>query len=104
MAGEDGIDAACQPQKCPRIYRRHRPAVHGVLAEAPPVLVMDLTGTVFFSSVAIGVLMDAVLTAGERTCVRVVAARPIRRTLQMLGLDPQFDYFDTTQEALTAPA
>ncbi|QRP48238.1 STAS domain-containing protein [Amycolatopsis sp. FDAARGOS 1241] len=81
-----------------------REAVHGVLAEAPPVLVMDLTGTVFFSSVAIGVLMDAVLTAGERTCVRVVAARPIRRTLQMLGLDPQFDYFDTTQEALTAPA
>ncbi|QRP42885.1 anti-sigma factor antagonist [Amycolatopsis sp. FDAARGOS 1241] len=26
VAGEDGIDAACQPQKCPRIYRRHRPA------------------------------------------------------------------------------
>ncbi|QRP42813.1 STAS domain-containing protein [Amycolatopsis sp. FDAARGOS 1241] len=76
--------------------------VHHALAEKPTVLVLDLTGAVFFSSVAIGVLVDAVLTAGEHTTVRLVVARPIRRTLQLLGMDHYFDYYDTTQDALTA--
>ncbi|MEU4673646.1 STAS domain-containing protein [Amycolatopsis sp. NPDC023774] len=87
------FDAVTSPQL--------RETVHHALAEKPTVLVLDLTGTVFFSSVAIGVLVDAVLTAGEHTAVRLVVPRPIRRTLQVLGLDHYFDYCDTAEDGVT---
>ncbi|QRP49187.1 STAS domain-containing protein [Amycolatopsis sp. FDAARGOS 1241] len=76
-------------------------AIHDALAERPRVLVMDLSETAFFSSTAIGALVDAELTAGEPTSVRLVASPPIRRTLRLLGLDRHFDYCDTTDDALT---
>ncbi|QRP42658.1 STAS domain-containing protein [Amycolatopsis sp. FDAARGOS 1241] len=60
-------------------------AIHDALAEGPRVLVMDLSETAFFSSTAIGALVDAELTAGESTPVRL-AASP--RTLQVSGSRP----------------
>ncbi|MEU4674638.1 STAS domain-containing protein [Amycolatopsis sp. NPDC023774] len=94
IAARGEFDALTSPQL--------QESVHHALAERPAVLVLDLTGTVFFSSVAIGVLVDAVLTAGEHTAVRLIVPRPIRRTLQVLGVDRYFDYHDTTQDALTS--
>ncbi|MEV6898750.1 STAS domain-containing protein [Amycolatopsis sp. NPDC051372] len=77
-----------------------RAALDEALGETPAVLVVNLTETAFFSSAAIGVLIDADLKGGSTTSVRVVAPRAIRRTLQILGLDKHFGYYDSTQAAL----
>ncbi|WIX76691.1 STAS domain-containing protein [Amycolatopsis carbonis] len=99
--GEDVVIAACgefDAVTSPRL----RETVHHALAEKPSTLVLDLTETVFFSSVAISVLVDAVLTAGDRTVIRLVVPRRVRRTLSMLGMDHYFDYYETAEDALTA--
>lgn len=77
-------------------------ALEQALAEAPAVLVLDLTETTFFSSAALGCLIDARNRSAEKISLRLVAPRHLRRNLQMLGMEPLFRLFDTTPDALAA--
>ncbi|QRP42814.1 STAS domain-containing protein [Amycolatopsis sp. FDAARGOS 1241] len=72
------------------------------LAPAPDRLVLDLSGTTFFSSAAFGCLVDARSRAGEHTVLQLVAAHEVRRNLALLGLEPLFSVFDTLADAQAA--
>ncbi|MEU4673647.1 STAS domain-containing protein [Amycolatopsis sp. NPDC023774] len=70
------------------------------LATAPARVVLDLSGTTFFSSAAFGCLVDARARAGEQIALLLVAPHQIRRNLGMLGLDSLFTVADTLADAL----
>ena len=72
--------------------------------EAPPALVLDLTGVTFLDSMALGVLLAGLKgmaeTGGQ---LRVVTPRPeIRRIFEVTMLDQLFDIDSTRDEAFAA--
>ncbi|WIX76753.1 STAS domain-containing protein [Amycolatopsis carbonis] len=77
-------------------------AIREALAEAPPVLELDLTKVEFCSSSALGALVKAREAAGESTELRVAVGRYLDRTLNLLGLDTVFARYPSAAEALAA--
>lgn len=73
------------------------------LADAPPLLVLDLSGVTFLSSAGLSALVRTKTFAGENTEVHIVATGPATlRPLQLMGLDGDLDIYPTRDEALTA--
>ena len=71
-----------------------------VLAAAPPVLVVDLTGVSFLGSAALSALVDA-HRAATRTSLRIVAGdRRTLRPIQLTALDQVLEVYPTVAEAL----
>ncbi|WP_410571235.1 STAS domain-containing protein [Amycolatopsis sp. cmx-4-61] len=73
------------------------------LAEAPELLVIDLSEVSFLASIGITVLLEARREAGPGTRVRVVAPEHgvVNRTLQLTGLHEALAVATTRDEALT---
>lgn len=65
-------------------------------------IVIDLSGTTFVDSMAIGTMLGvARRTNGWGGWVRLVAPRPnVRRVLHMTGLDKVFAMYDTVDQAV----
>jgi len=72
------------------------------LADAPPVLIVDITEVQFLSSAGIGLLVEAHrLTARADMSVRVVAEGPATsRPLRIMGIDDIIDLYPTVAEAI----
>ncbi len=79
-------------------------ALSEAIDEAPPALVLDLTGVTFLDSMALGVLLawpERVAATGGQ--LRVVTPRPeIRRIFEVTMLDQLFDIDSSRDEALAA--
>ncbi|WP_410588240.1 STAS domain-containing protein [Amycolatopsis sp. lyj-23] len=77
--------------------------VTAALAEAPELLVIDLSEVSFLASIGITVLLEARREAGSRTRVRVVAPERgvVNRTLQLTGLHEALAVAATRDEALS---
>ncbi|WP_307793236.1 STAS domain-containing protein [Amycolatopsis sp. MtRt-6] len=73
------------------------------LANAPDLLVIDLTDVSFLASIGITVLLEARREAGAGTRIRVVApeAGVVHRTLRLTGLLDALAVAATRDEALT---
>jgi anti-sigma B factor antagonist len=80
--------------------RRLRESIERALAEAPRLLVVDLTGVSFFGSSGLAVLVEFRQVAGSRTELRVVATGPSLRALQVTGLSDVFAVHPTLEDAL----
>ena len=76
-------------------------AVEEALRAEPPVLVVDLTGVGFFGSAGLSVLLVAAEAAPERS-LRVVASEPVRRPIEITGLDRVLLVFATRDDALAS--
>jgi anti-sigma B factor antagonist len=65
-------------------------------------IVIDLSGTTFVDSMAIGTMLGVARRAnGWGGWVRLVAPRPnVRRVLHMTGLDKVFAMYDTVDQAV----
>lgn len=75
-------------------------AAVGVLAEGPPVLVLDLTRVDFLASPGLTSLLTVRRNAGE-TALRIVAAgRASLRPIQLTGLDQSLPLYPTLEAAL----
>jgi anti-anti-sigma factor len=77
-------------------------AITTALADAPALLVVDLTEVSFLASIGITALLEARRTAGDRTRVRVVAPEHgvVSRTLQLTGLHETLAVTTTRDDAL----
>ncbi|MEV6825643.1 anti-sigma factor antagonist [Amycolatopsis sp. NPDC051102] len=75
-------------------------AVTAALAEAPAVLIVDLTAVTFFSSAGLAVLFDLQSRAGSATAVRVVATSVAARPMAITGADRLMPVFATLADAL----
>ncbi|WP_158264235.1 anti-sigma factor antagonist [Amycolatopsis sp. CA-126428] len=75
-------------------------AVTAALAEAPTVLIVDLTAVTFFSSAGLAVLFDLQSKAGPATAVRVAATSVAARPMAITGADRLMPVFATLAEAL----
>ncbi|MGW3962470.1 STAS domain-containing protein [Amycolatopsis sp. NPDC005003] len=73
------------------------------LADAPELLVIDLSEVSFLASIGITALLEARREAGTGTRVRVVApeAGVVGRTLRLTGLHEALAVAGTREEALT---
>jgi len=73
------------------------------LADAPELLVIDLSEVSFLASIGITVLLEARREAGTGTRIRVVAPESgvVSRTLQLTGLHEALAVAGTRDEALT---
>lgn len=72
-----------------------------VCAEAPPVMVIDLAGVRFLSSMGIAALIFAHMRAPEGTAVRIVADGPATAgVLKLMGVDRAIALFATRADAL----
>jgi anti-sigma B factor antagonist len=80
--------------------------IDATIDDGPSALVLDLTGTTFLDSMALGILLGAMRRLRERGGrFRVVVPRvEIRRIFEMTLLDRVFDLDATRQEALAATA
>ncbi|MBN6040656.1 STAS domain-containing protein [Amycolatopsis sp. 195334CR] len=69
-----------------------------------PVLVVDLSGVDFLSSCGLQVLLELAERAERRACdLRIVCAgRPVRRPIEIVGLDRTLRLFGSREEALAA--
>ncbi len=78
-------------------------AVTTALADAPELLVIDLTEVSFLASIGITVLLEARRTAGSGTRIRVVAPETgvVHRTLRLTGLLEALAVAVTRDDALT---
>ena len=66
-------------------------------------VIADLTGITFLDSSGLGVLVQAHRTATERdTRLLVVASTPVRKLLQLTGLDTVLDSYDELSVAEAA--
>ncbi|MEU4675066.1 STAS domain-containing protein [Amycolatopsis sp. NPDC023774] len=77
-------------------------AIREALLEAPPVLVLDLTEVAFFSSAAIGALVEARDAAGERTELRLAVGHYLDRTVKLVGLRAVFALYPSASDALVS--
>ncbi|WP_085177149.1 STAS domain-containing protein [Mycolicibacterium iranicum] len=78
-------------------------AVDEAVAEAPPALVIDLTGVTFLASVGMTILIKAKADVGAGTGFAVVAeGNATRRPLTLVGLDSELTLCLTRDEALRA--
>lgn len=77
-------------------------AVTTALADAPELLVVDLSEVSFLASIGITVLLEARREAGAGTRVRVVApeASVVNRTLSLTGLHEALAVATTREDAL----
>jgi anti-sigma B factor antagonist len=77
-------------------------AITTALADAPALLVVDLTEVSFLASIGITVLLEARRVTGDRTRVRVVAPEHgvVNRTLQLTGLHEALAVVTTRDDAL----
>ncbi|MFI6172043.1 STAS domain-containing protein [Nocardia sp. NPDC051052] len=89
LTGE--IDMASAPQ--------FQAAVDEALRDKPATLVVDLSQVEFFGSAGLSVLLVAAeaLPSGE---LRVVASPPVRRPIEVTGLDKLLSVHNTVDEAL----
>ncbi|MET8998477.1 STAS domain-containing protein [Amycolatopsis sp. Hca4] len=78
-------------------------SVTTALADAPELLVIDLSEVSFLASIGITTLLEARHAAGTGTRVRVVAPERgvVNRTLQLTGLHETLALATTRDEALT---
>ncbi|WP_433663783.1 STAS domain-containing protein [Nocardia sp. CA-128927] len=85
------IDMASAPQ--------FQAAVDDVLRDLPTTLVVDLSQVEFFGSAGLSVLLVAAeaLPSGQ---LRVVASPPVRRPIEVTGLDKLLSVHNTVAEAL----
>jgi anti-sigma B factor antagonist len=91
LAGE--LDMATAPEANAALERR--------LAQAPSVLVVDLTAVTFLGSVGLAALARAHEAAGDRVSLRVVAAnRAVRRPIELTGLIEELAVYESLQHAL----
>ncbi|MEV7099576.1 STAS domain-containing protein [Amycolatopsis sp. NPDC051045] len=76
--------------------------VTAALADAPELLVIDLSEVSFLASIGITALLDARREAGAATRVRVVAPEDsvVNRTLRLTGLQEALAVATTRAEAL----
>jgi anti-anti-sigma factor len=76
--------------------------VTAALADAPDVLVIDLSEVSFLASIGITVLIEARRQAGAATSVRVVAPEDsvVHRTLRLTGLQETLAVATTRADAL----
>lgn len=74
-------------------------AVDTVLEAGKPVLVVDLSGVTFLGSAGLSVLVNG-LRALPPGGLRVVASPPVRRAIEVTGLDHQILLRDTVEAAL----
>ncbi len=80
-------------------------AATGALKESPRALVVDLTGSSFVDSVAIGVLLrvaHSTREAGGR--LLVACSRQARRVFETAGLTTRLDLYKSSNDALAALA
>jgi anti-sigma B factor antagonist len=77
-------------------------AITTALADAPALLVVDLSEVSFLASIGITVLLEARRSAGSGTRVRVVAPEHgvVNRTLQLTGLHEALAVTTTRDDAL----
>ncbi|MDQ7803564.1 STAS domain-containing protein [Amycolatopsis sp. A133] len=77
--------------------------VTAALADAPELLVVDLSEVSFLASIGITVLLEARREAGTGTRVRVVAPEDgvVHRTLRLTGLHEALAVASTRDDALT---
>lgn len=75
-------------------------AIDEALAEAPNLLVVDLTGTTFCGVAAVSALVDARTKAAESTSVHVVGSRCVARVLALVTPEEAPPCYPTLQEAL----
>jgi anti-anti-sigma factor len=69
---------------------------------SPSVLVLDLAGVTFFSSVGLSALVEAQDNAPPNTAVKVVAnQRAVRRPIEATALDQVLSVFGSLDEALS---
>lgn len=77
-------------------------AADEVLAEAPRLLVVDLTRVEFLASPGLTALLTIHRNAGPGTAVRIVATgRATLRPIQLTGLEDSLSLFPTREAALT---
>jgi anti-sigma B factor antagonist len=81
---------------------RLRTSIRQAVADAPEVLVIDLTAVEFFGSGAIAALVDAHQRASEQTSLRVAVEHYLDRTLKLIGLDQELATYASVEEALAA--
>ncbi|MCU1642403.1 MAG: anti-anti-sigma factor [Nocardia sp.] len=74
-------------------------AVAEALSTGAPVLVIDLSEVGFFGSAGLSVLVEALEASAGRE-LRVVATAPVRRPVELTGLDELLDIYGTLEEAL----
>ncbi len=78
-------------------------AIATALADAPTVLVVELTAVEFMASVGLRILAAAREQLGESSQVAVVAnSSATRRPIQLTGLDKMFSLYRTLGDALAA--
>ena len=79
-------------------------AVASQLSQQPQAMVVDLTGTTFLDSTALGVLIGTVkrLRARDGRLTLVNTDANIARTFDITGLDQIFTICDTREEAIAA--
>lgn len=78
-----------------------RDAVLGVLAERPPLVVVDLLGVLFLGSAGLAMLAEAAQVAGSVVPLWIVAAGPTTlRPLHMTGFGGFLEIHPTVQDAL----
>lgn len=76
-------------------------ALDAALAEAPEIVVADLTAVSFLSSVGMAALVRARQQAGEGTDVRVVAKGDVTfRPMELTGLTSELAVYPTVSDAL----
>ncbi|MEV6065501.1 STAS domain-containing protein [Nocardia sp. NPDC052001] len=73
--------------------------VSEALATGAELIVLDLSEVGFFGSAGLSVLVQALESAGDRT-VRVVGSFPVRRPIELTGMDELLDVYETLEAAL----
>ncbi|WP_327145895.1 STAS domain-containing protein [Nocardia sp. NBC_01327] len=74
-------------------------AVAESLATVSQLLILDLTEVGFFGSAGLSVLVEALESVGGRE-LRVVGSVPVRRPIELTGLDEMLEVYDTLDAAL----
>jgi anti-sigma B factor antagonist len=78
-------------------------ALDYALAQAPALLVVDLTGVSFLTSAGLSLLVTTHQQAGEHTKVRIVATgHAILRPIQITALDTLLAIYSSREDALAA--
>ncbi|QIS03113.1 anti-sigma factor antagonist [Nocardia brasiliensis] len=80
---------------------RFQAAVDEALREQPAALVIDLSEVEFFGSAGLSVLLVAAESVPQGQ-LRVVASPPVRRPIEVTGLDKLLSVFNTVDDALAA--
>ncbi|WP_052280629.1 STAS domain-containing protein [Nocardia vulneris] len=80
---------------------RFQAVVEEALQGQPAALVIDLSQVEFFGSAGLSVLLVAAESVPQGK-LRVVASPPVRRPIEVTGLDKLLSVFNTVDDALAA--